>query len=124
MKPKVIKNEREHRAAIKRIEALWDAPVGSRQAEELETWAVLVESYENEKFPFEAPDPVEAIKFRMEQLGLKPAQLAKVLGGKSRVSEVLNGKRAISTTMMRNLYRDLHIPAESLLAEPRAKYGK
>jgi HTH-type transcriptional regulator/antitoxin HigA len=124
MKPKVIKNEKEHRAAIKRIEALWDAPAGSPQADELETWAILVESYENEKYPIEAADPVEAVKFRMEQLGLKPAQLAKILGSKSRVSEVLNRRRALSTAMMRNLYRDLKVPAESLLAEPKAKYGK
>jgi HTH-type transcriptional regulator/antitoxin HigA len=124
MRPKVIKTARDHQSALKRVEALWDAPPGSSRAVELETWAVLIEAYEKERHPIGEPDPVEAVKFRLEQMGLKPSALVKALGGKNRVSEVLNGKRGLSTAMMRNLYRDLHIPAESLLAEPRGKYVK
>ncbi len=124
MKPKVIKTERDHQSALRRVERLWDSPAGSVQAEELETWSVLIEAYERERHPVGEPDPMEAVKFRLEQLGLKPSSLAKTLGGKNRVSEVMNGKRGLSTAMMRNLYRDLHVPAESLLAEPRGKYGR
>ena len=76
----------------------------------------LVEAYEQKHYKIEAPDPIEAIKFRMEQLGLKPADLAKILGGRSRVSEVLNKKRELTVGMMRSLRKHLAIPAESLLA--------
>ena len=124
MKPKVLKTNKDHQAALQRIEALWDAVPGTARAEELELWAALVEAYEKEKYPIHPPDPIEAIRFRMDQMGLKPADLAKTLGGRNRVSEVLNRRRALSTSMMRSLYRDLKVPAESLLAEPKAKYGK
>jgi HTH-type transcriptional regulator / antitoxin HigA len=122
MKPKILKNEKEHMQALKQVEALWDSPKGSAQAEELELWAALIEAYEEKHHPIPGPDPVEAITFRMDQMGLKSADLAKLLGGRSRVSEVLNRKRPLSVAMMRSLYQNLHIPAESLLAEPRAKY--
>ncbi len=122
MKPKVIKNGKEHAAALKRVEELWDAPKGSGKAEELEHWAILIEAYEDEHYPILESDPIEAIKFRMDQMGLKPTDLAKFLGGRNRVSEVLNRKRPLSVAMMRSLYQNLHIPAESLLAEPSAKY--
>ena len=122
MKPKILKNEKEHKQALKQVEALWDAPKGSSQAEDLELWATLIEAYEEKHHPIPVPDPVGAIAFRMDQMGLKPADLAKFLGGRSRVSEVLNRKRPLSVAMMRSLYQNLHIPAESLLAEPPAKY--
>jgi len=122
MKPKVIKNGKDHAAALKRVEELWDAPKGSGKAEELEHWAILIEAYEDEHYPILESDPIEAIKFRMDQMGLKPTDLAKFLGGRNRVSEVLNRKRPLSVAMMRSLYQNLHIPAESLLAEPSAKY--
>ena len=122
MKPKVLKNEREHKQALKRVEVLWDAPKGSPQAEELELWTSLIEAYEQKHHPIPEPDPIEAVKFRMEQMGLKPAGLAKYLGRRGRVSEVLNRKRPLSVTMMRTLYRKLHVPAESLLAKPSSKY--
>ena len=122
MKPKVLKNDKEHGEALERVEALWDAPKGSRQAEELEHWAILIEAYEQKHHPIPPPDPIEAIKFRMDQMGLKPSDLAKFLGGRGRVSEVLNRKRPLSVSMMRSLYQNLHISAETLLAEPSAKY--
>jgi HTH-type transcriptional regulator/antitoxin HigA len=122
MKPKILKNEKEHKQALKQVEALWDSPKGSSRTEDLELWATLIEAYEEKHHPIPVPDPVEAIAFRMDQMGLKPADLAKFLGGRSRVSEVLNRKRPLSVAMMRSLYQNLHIPAESLLAEPPAKY--
>lgn len=122
MRPKVLKTEKEHQQALKRIEALWDAPKGSSRAEELELWASLVETYEQTHHPIPEPDPIEAVKFRMEQLGLRPTDLGKYLGGRGRVSEVLNRKRPLSVSMLRTLYAKLHVPAESLLAEPSAKY--
>ena len=122
MKPKVLKNEREYQMALKKVDAFWDSPKGSTRAAELELWAALIEGYEREHYPILDPDPVEAIKFRMDQMGLKPTDLGKFLGGRNRVSEVLNRKRPLSVSMMRSLYQNLHIPAESLLAEPSAKY--
>jgi HTH-type transcriptional regulator/antitoxin HigA len=122
MKLKVLKNEKEHKKALKQVEALWDAPKDSARAEELELWAALIEAYEEKHQPVPAPDPIEAVKFRMEQMGLKPSDMTKILGGRGRVSEVLNRKRPLSVNMMRNLYQNLHVPAESLLAEPSAKY--
>jgi HTH-type transcriptional regulator/antitoxin HigA len=122
MEPKVLKNEKEHKEALKRIEALWSAPKNSKQSEDLELWAALVEAYEEKHHVIQVPDPVEAVKFRMEQLGLKPTDLAKYLGGRGRVSEVLNRKRSLSVSMMRSLYQNLHVPAESLLEEPKGDY--
>lgn len=122
MRPKVLKNEREHQEALKKVEALWDAPKGGPRAEELELWSSLVEAYEQKHHSVPEPDPIEAVKFRMNQLGLKPADVAKFLGGRGRVSEVLNRKRPLSVSMMRTLYHELHVPAESLLSEPSTKY--
>ena len=122
MKLKVLKNEKEHKKALEQVEALWGAPKGSANSEELELWAALIEEYEDKHHPIEVPDPIEAVKFRMEQMGLKPSDLAKFLGGRGRVSEVLNRKRPLSVNMMRSLYQNLHVPAESLLAKPQAKY--
>ena len=122
MKLKVLKNEKEYEQALKKVEALWDAPKGSDRADELELWATLVEAYESKHYPIPNPDPIDAVKFRMEQMGLKPTDLAKYLGGRGRVSEVLNRKRPLSVNMMRSLYQNLHVPAESLLAEPKGIY--
>ncbi len=124
MKPKVIRNGKEHAAALKRVEELWDSPKGSAKADELEHWAILIEAYEDKRYPILESDPIDAIQFRMDQMGLKPTDLAKFLGGKSGVSEILNRKRPLSVGMMRRLYQNLHIPAESLLAEPKALWGK
>jgi HTH-type transcriptional regulator/antitoxin HigA len=111
-----IKTERDYRKALKEIERLWDAKPNTPKGDRLEVLVTLVEAYEQRHFKVEPPDPVEAIKFRMEQLGLKPLDLAKFLGGRSRVSEVLNRKRKLTVEMMRSLRKHLDIPAESLLA--------
>jgi HTH-type transcriptional regulator/antitoxin HigA len=113
---KVIKNESEHRAALKAIESLWKARPGTLQGDTLELLAALVESYEEKKHAILPPHPIEAIKFRMEQEGLDSSDLAKIVGGKNRASEILHRKRGLSLEMIRNLHKKLHIPAESLLA--------
>ena len=112
---KPIKTERDYRTALKEIERLWDAKPNTPKGDRLEVLVTLVEAYEQKHYKVEPPDPVEAIKFRMEQLGLKSSDLAKILGGRSRVSEVLNRKRKLTVEMMRSLRKRLDIPAESLL---------
>jgi HTH-type transcriptional regulator/antitoxin HigA len=116
VKIKVIKTEREHQAALKAIESLWEARPGTHQGDTLELLAALVESYEEKKHAVLPPHPVEAIKFRMEQEGLNTSDLAKILGGRNRASEILHSKRRLSLEMIKNLHKKLHIPAESLLA--------
>ena len=113
---KPIKTGRDYRTALKEIERLWDARPNTPKGDRLEVLVTLVEAYEQRHYKVEPPDPVEAIKFRMEQLGLKSSDLAKILGGRSRVSEVLNRKRKLTVEMMRSLRKRLDIPAESLLA--------
>ena len=121
MKPKVIKSEEEYDATLERIDELMDAEPGIEEFDELELLAMLVDSYEAEVYPIDLPDPIEAIQFRMEQAGLKQKDLIPFLGSRSKVSEVLSGKRTLSLTMIRNLHRELGIPAEVLLQEPGAK---
>jgi len=118
MNIKILKNEAEYEAALVRMDALMDAATGSPEEEELELLAVLVEKYEEEHYPIEYPDPVEAIKFRMEQEGLEPKDMIKYLGSQSKVSEVLNCKRPLSLTMIRALNQGLGIPAEVLVQNP------
>lgn len=116
---KILKTEKEYEAALERIEALMDAPPGSAEEEELELLAMLVEKFEQEHYPIELPDPVEAIKFRMEQEGLARKDMIKYLGSQSKVSEVLNYKRPLSLTMIRALNVGLEIPAEVLIQPPQ-----
>jgi HTH-type transcriptional regulator/antitoxin HigA len=113
---KPIKTERDYHKALKEIEKLWDAKPNTSKGDRLDVLVTLVEAYEQRHHKVEPPDPVEAIKFRMEQLGLKPADLTEILGGRNRVSEVLNKKRKLTVEMMRSLRKHLAIPAESLLA--------
>lgn len=113
---KPIKTERNYQNALKQIEKLWDAKPNTSRGDRLEVLVTLVEAYEEKHYKIEPPDAIEAIKFRMEQLGLKQSDLAKYLGGRSRASEVLNRKRKLTVDMMRSLRKHLHIPAESLLA--------
>lgn len=121
MKPKVIKNEAEYEVALERINELMDAEPGTEEFDELELLGMLVDTYENDVHPIELPDPIEAIRFRMDQAGLKQKDLVPLIGSRSKVSEVLSGKRTLSLAMMRNLHRELGIPAEVLLQEPGAK---
>ena len=115
MKPKIIKTEADYEAALARVAELMDAAPGSPEEEELELFAMLVEQYEQERWPIDLPDPIEAIAFRMEQAGLRRKDLVQYLGSASKVSEVMNRKRPLSVTMMRALYEGLGIPAEVLL---------
>lgn len=112
---KLIKTEEEYLNALKRIEKLFDSMPNTPEGDELELLVSLVEIYENEHFPIEAPDPVSAIKFRMEQEGLTNTDMIEYLGSKSRVSEVFSGKRQLSITMIRKLVSGLRIPAEVLI---------
>jgi HTH-type transcriptional regulator/antitoxin HigA len=117
LRAKIIKTEEEYTGALAHVESLMEAGPGSPKEEELELWSLLVERYEQERFPIDLPDPVEAIKFRMEQEGLQQKDLVKYFPGKNRVSEVLNHKRPLSIGMIRALHRGLGIPAEVLLRE-------
>ena len=118
MKPKVIRTEEDHKTALARIESLMDADAGTPEGEELDLWVTLVHSYEEKVYPIGLPDPIEAIKFRMEQAGLTPRDLIPYLGSPSKVSEVMSRKRPLSITMMRRLHEGLGIPASSLLGQP------
>ncbi len=117
MEIKPIRNEKDYRKAMTRIRALWDAPLGAAEQDELEVLTTLLEVYEERHHPIEPPDPVEAIRFRMEQSGLSRKDLEPFIGSRGRVSEVLGRKRAMSLAMIRKLHRGLGIPAEVLLAE-------
>ena len=120
MKPKVLKTERDYKAALAYVEQLM-AQSAPDEAE-LELWSLLVEKYEEEHFPIATPDPIEAIRFRMEQAGLAPADLQPYMQSKSKVSEVMNRKRPLSLAMIRALHRGLQIPAEVLVQETQAPY--
>lgn len=117
MKAKVIKTKADYEAALTRIEKLMDAAPDTPQGDELELLSLLVHDYEEKKFPIDRPDPIAAIRFRMEQQGLEPKDLVPLLGSRSRVSEVLSGRRGLSLKMIRALTVDLRIPAEVLLGE-------
>ncbi len=119
MKIKIIKTKAEYEQALVRADALMDAAPGSAQEEELELIALLIEKYEAEHYPIDLPDPIEAIKFRMEQAGLTPKDMIKYLGSQSKVSEVLNYRRSLSLSMIRNLHDGLGIPVEVLVQQSR-----
>ena len=116
MNIKPIRNDDDLRAAFKRLESVYQASEGTPEADEMEILVTLIEAYEHKHFPVTAADPVEAIKFRMEQQGLTPKDLELYIGSSGRVSEVLNRKRRLSLQMVKRLHDGLHIPYESLLA--------
>jgi len=124
IEPKIIKTDEQHRAYLAEVQRLAadDPATGTPDGDRLELLAKLVEDYENERFKFERPDPVEAILFRMDEQGLRQKDLAPILGGKNRVSEVLSRKRPLTLAMVRALHESLHIPAELLVREPEARY--
>ena len=115
MNIKPIKTEKDYKQTLSQIDKLWDAKANSLEADILNILSILVEDYEDNNFKIYPPDPIEAIKFRMEQLGLKNTDIAKYLGGKNRVSEILHGKRNLTVKMIRELHSKLGIPAESLI---------
>ncbi len=120
MKLKVIKTEKEYKAAVVRIYALINSEKdqiepGSTKGDELELLSILVERYEDEQLPRKAPDPIDAIRFRMDQMNLIQKDIAPLFGGETRISEVLNGKRQLTLKMITMLNRYLDIPLESLI---------
>jgi HTH-type transcriptional regulator/antitoxin HigA len=117
MKIKVIKTEEEYSHALIRLEIIFNAPSDTPEGDEAELLGILIEKYEDERYPVEAPDPIEAIRFRMEQMNMDNHDLAKVLGYKSRVSEIFNHKRKLSMRMIRNLHKKMKIPYESLISD-------
>ena len=117
MNVKVIKTEEEYNQALKRLEAIFNAPADTPEGDEAELLGILVEKYEDKHYPIEAPDPIEAIRFRMEQMNMDNHDLAKILGYKSRVSEIFSRKRKLSLKMIRNLHNKLKIPYESLISD-------
>ncbi len=117
MNIKVIKTEEDYNQALKRLEVIFDAPIDTTEGDEAELLSILIEKYEDEHYPIEAPDPIEAIKFRMEQMDMSNQDLAEVIGYKSRVSEIFNRKRKLTLNMIRNLHKKLKIPYESLMEE-------
>lgn len=116
MEIRPIKTEKDYNSALKRIEELWGAAKDTPHGDELDLLVTLIESYEMKHYPIAPPDPIDAIKFRMEQMGLNNNDMVKYLGSQSRVSEILNRKRNLTLKMVKSLYKGLKIPAETLLA--------
>ena len=117
MKILPIRNEKDYQKALDRLEEIFDAKKETEKGDELEILSILIDRYENENFPIGLPDPIEAIKFRMEQMGMKQKDLAEVVGYKSRVSEILNKKRKLTLDMIRKLNTTLNIPTEVLIQD-------
>lgn len=112
-----LHTEADYNNALSRIDEIFDAKPGTPQGDELEVLGILIDEFEKRQFPIASPDPVEAVKFRVEQLGLTQTDLAKMIGSKSRASEILSGKRSLSLRIIRLLNQKLNIPAEILLQE-------
>ncbi len=112
---KPIKTKKDYQQALERLELIFDAKKNTSEGDELEILSILIEKYEDEHFPIGFPDPIEAIKFRMEQLGYNQTDLAKVVGLKSRASEILNKKRKLTLEMIRLIHKSLKIPTEVLI---------
>jgi HTH-type transcriptional regulator/antitoxin HigA len=121
---KPIKTDADHEAALKEIERLWDAAEGTADRDRLEILTTLVEAYEETHFPMDLPDPIEAIKFRLEQQGEDKKALIGIIGNRTRVYEVLRRDRALSLAMIRELNHRLKIPAEVLIRPVRMRKKK
>lgn len=117
MKAKILKTEEEYETALELVSQLLDAAPDTAEEEDLDLWSMLVEQYEAKHYPIDPPDPIEAIKFRMDQLGLQQKDLTRFIPAKSKVSEVLSRKRRLSLPMIRALHKHLGIPAEVLVRE-------
>ena len=117
MEVKPIKSVTDYGKALKRLEVIFDASPNSKEGDEAEIISLLIENYENQHYPIESPDPIEAIKIRMEEMNMKQKDLVGIIGGKSRVSEVMNKKKKLTVDMIRELERILNISA-SVLVNP------
>ncbi len=112
---KIIKTESEYKTALIKLEKKFNTKPNTPKGDELELLSLLIEKYEQEKYPIDMPDPIEAIKFRMEQMGYTQNDLAKIIGLKSRASEILNKKRPLTLEMIRNLHEKMNIPTQVLI---------
>lgn len=117
MNIKLIKTEEDYRLALDKLEVIFDAAIGTPESDEADVLTLLVDEYEKQHYPIEAPDPIEAIKIRMEEMQLKQADLINEIGGKSRVSEILNKKRKLTVEMIRNLAVRLNLSAGLLVRD-------
>lgn len=117
MNIKPIKTEADYREALKRLEIIFDAAIGTPESDEADVLGLMIDAYEKKHYPMEAPDPIEAIKIRMEEMQLKQVDLVDAIGGKSRVSEVLNRKRKLTVEMIRNLTRRLNLSPRLLIRD-------
>ena len=117
MNIKPIKTEKDYQEALKRLEEIFDAPIDSQESEEADILAILVDEYEKQNYPIKTPDPIDAIKIRMEELNLRQVDLIPEIGGKSRVSEILNRKRRLTVGMIRKLTKKLNLSADILVGD-------
>jgi HTH-type transcriptional regulator / antitoxin HigA len=116
---KPIRNKKDYEAALKQVERLWGARLGTEEGDRLDVLATLIDAYEAVHYPVDPPDPIEAIKFRMEQQGLSRKDLEPLIGTRTRVAEVLNRRRSLSIGMIRRLHKKLGISAEVLIRPSR-----
>ena len=117
MQFKILKTKKEYDSALARFEAVFQAPAGTQESEEADVLALLIKEYEDKRFVIRAPDPLEAIRYRMEQQGLTKNDLAQILGFKSRVTDLFNKHRKLNLRMVRKLHHTLNIPLETLIQE-------
>jgi HTH-type transcriptional regulator/antitoxin HigA len=118
---KPIRTEADYEAALVEVERLWGAKAGTPRGDRLDVLATLIDAYENEHYPMDPPDPIEAIKFRMEQQGLSRRDLEGIIGTRTRIAEVLNRRRSLSINMIRRLHEELGIPADILIRTSRKR---
>jgi len=114
---RLIKNETDYRNALNRLDEIFDAPIGTSESDEADVLGLMIDEYEKKFYPIETPDPIEAIKIRMEEMHLKQIDLVPEIGGKSRVSEILNRKRKLTIDMIRKLKIRLNLSAELLIKD-------
>lgn len=114
---KLIRTEEDYQKTLERMEEIFDAPIGTIESDEADILALLIDEYEKKNYPIDAPDPIEAIKIRMEEMNLKQVDLIPEIGGKSRVSEILNKKRKLTVDMIRKLASRLQLSAELLIRD-------
>lgn len=113
----IIKNKIEYQNTLARLSTIFDAEIGTPESDEADVLALLIDDYEKKYCPIDAPDPIEAIKIRMEEMHLKQNDLVEIIGGKSRVSEILNKKRKLTVEMIRKLAKKLNLSSELLISE-------
>jgi HTH-type transcriptional regulator / antitoxin HigA len=118
---KPIRTKRDYEAALEEIERLWGAKANTLEGDRLDVHATLIDAYEAEHYPMDPPDPIEAIKFRMEQQGLTRKDLEEIIGTRTRIAEVLNRKRGLSIAMIRRLHERLDISADVLIRPSRKR---